>query len=156
LFFFSLWGGTIDTFATDTTFRTGHCQPQPERLSTEPFLVPGPAPENFCLGAAWRRKIVQTSWHKAYSEYPLFTHKVRTRYPQALALQRPQDRIILYPQCSKPLDIGFERKSQTQLSTEIQALFPTELTVVSPAKPLQRKIGEQQLSGLLASSAHSL
>jgi len=59
----------------------------------------------------------------------------------------------LYPHCSKPLDIGFEPKSQTQLGTEIQALFPAELTVVSPAKPLQRKIGEQQLSGLLAGIA---
>jgi hypothetical protein len=85
--------------------------------------VIGFAPEKFCPGAARRRKILQTTWHKAYSEYPPFTHKVRTSYPQALALQSPRYRIILYPDRSEPLDIGFRAKSHTKVNPQNQAIF---------------------------------
>ncbi|SUD72255.1 Uncharacterised protein [Pseudomonas putida] len=119
----------------------------PAAPSTEPFFVIGFAPEKNCPGAARCRKILQTTWHKAYSEYPPFTHKVRTRYPQALALQSPQYRIILYPERSEPLHIGVRAKSHTKVNPQNQAIFRAELQVISAAKPLLRRRPRQALSG---------
>ncbi|MGG7636864.1 hypothetical protein, partial [Pseudomonas sp. ES1] len=90
---------------------------------TEAFFVIGFAPAKNCPGAARRRKVVKTSWDKAYSDYPGITHKVPTTYPQALALQSPPDRIILYPDRSEPLDVGVRAKSHTQVNRQIQANF---------------------------------
>ncbi|WP_296234034.1 hypothetical protein, partial [Pseudomonas sp. UBA4617] len=95
----------------------------PVAPSTEPFFVIRFAPEKLCAGAPKRRKILQTTWHKAYSEYPPFTHKVRTSYPQAIALQSPGYRIILYPDRSEPLDIGVRAKSHTKVNPQNQAIF---------------------------------
>ena len=119
----------------------------PVAPSTEPFFVIGFAPEKNCPGAARRRKILQTTWHKAYSEYPPFTHKVRTSYPQPLALQSPQYRIILYPERSEPLHIGVRAKSHTKVNPQNQAIFRAELQVISAAKPLLRRRPRQALPG---------
>ncbi len=100
-----------------------------------------------CDGAANGRKILQTTWHKAYSEYSPFTHKVPTRYPQTLALQRPQYRIILYPDRSEPLDIGVRAKSHTKVNPQGQAIFGVELQVISAAKPLLRRRPRQAHPG---------
>ncbi len=119
----------------------------PYRPSTEPFFVTGFAPKKNCPRASRCRKILQTTWHKAYSEYPPFTHKVHTTYPQALALQSPQYRIILYPDRSEPLDIGVRAKSHTKVNPQDQAIFRVELQVISAAKPLLRRRPRQALSG---------
>ena len=126
---------------------TPDLQTRPTAPSTEPFFVTGFAPKKNCPRASRCRKILQTTWHKAYSEYPPFTHKVHTTYPQALALQSPQYRIILYPERSEPLHIGVRAKSHTKVNPQNQAIFRAELQVISAAKPLLRRRPRQALPG---------
>lgn len=128
---------------------TPDLQTRPTAPSTEPFFVTGFAPKKNCPRASRCRKILQTTWHKAYSEYPPFTHKVHTTYPQALALQSPQYRIILYPDRSEPLDIGVRAKSHTKVNPQDQAIFRVELQVISAAKPLLRRRPRQALQGVV-------
>jgi hypothetical protein len=92
------------------------------------------------------RKILQTTWHKAYSEHPPFTHKILTSYPQALTLQRRPDRIILYLEHGKPLHVGFQPKIANTIQCGNSSDFLTELGAISTAKPLQWQ-PEQQFLG---------
>ena len=85
------------------------------------------APEKNCPAASRRRKTLQTSGHKAYSEYSRFTHKVPTRYPQPLALQTPPYRIILYRDRDEPLDIGVRAKSLKKVNPQNHRIFRLNL-----------------------------
>lgn len=119
----------------------------PGSPSTEPIFVIGFAPEKFCPGAARRRKILQTTWHKAYSEYPPFTHKVRTSYPQGLRLAKPPIPHYLVSRSQRTTryrgSCKITHKSQPAKSSD----FPGELQVIPAAKPLLRRRPRQALSG---------